>query len=286
MSTQVASSSSDIAGVTIVPGETLTAYEEARAEKIERNNALLYSLGLISEFEMKVSNLRARGVEVIEHDDDEEEEEEGSGSEYEGSDNEDEEDEESVGDDENGAVNGSTTTTTHTLSKKRQISLGTTKKKKQKRKRRKKKGDETSVPREGARKSLRIRGLTPDGGELTLPVTREEIIAEREKRVVECREARLKAANEVAKAGHSKAAMENPTASYEHCAMRVRTMTEKALLNRIKTIERACGKHCVVKMAIFKSCLQDKGLWDLAEKAAQSLERLKSAAADPEPDKI
>ena len=54
MSIEVAANSSDIKGVTIVPGETLTSYEEARAEKIERNNALLFSLGLISEFEMKV----------------------------------------------------------------------------------------------------------------------------------------------------------------------------------------------------------------------------------------
>ena len=52
-------------------------------------------------------------------------------------------------------------------------------------------------------------------------------------------------------------------------------MTEKALINRVKAIERACGQHCVVKMAIFKSCLQDKGLWELAELAAAALERLK-----------
>ena len=69
--------------------------------------------------------------------------------------------------------------------------------------------------------------------------------------------------------------MKNHTASYEHCAMRVRTMTEKALINRVKAIERACGQHCVIKMAIFKSCLQDKGLWELAELAAAALERLK-----------
>ena len=108
------------------------------------------------------------------------------------------------------------------LSKKRKVNLGIEKKKKKKRK---KKGNADTT--EGSRKSLRLKGLTPDGGELSLPVTAEEIQEEREARVVECREARLKAANEVAKAGYSKAAMENPTASYEHCAMRVRTMTEK-----------------------------------------------------------
>ena len=155
------------------------------------------------------------------------------------------------------------------LSKKRKVTLGIEQKKQKKKRKKKGKDDADRVPKEGYRKSLRLKGLTPDGGELSLPVTAQEIQEEREARVVECREARLKAANEVAKAGYSKAAMENPTASYEHCAMRVRTMTDKKLLQRIKTIERACGKHCVVKMAIFKSCLQDKGLWELAELAAE-----------------
>jgi len=78
----------------LIPGETLTAYEELRAAKIEKNNLLLFNLGLISEFEMKVSNLRARGVEVVEHDaDDDDDEKDGSGSEYEDSDGEDDGDE-------------------------------------------------------------------------------------------------------------------------------------------------------------------------------------------------
>ena len=76
--------------------------------------------------------------------------------------------------------------------------------------------------------------------------------------------------------------MENPTASYAHCLMRVRSMSERALINRCKTIERAAGKHCVVKMAIFKSCLQDQGMWELAELAAASLERLKALLPVPE----
>jgi len=77
-------------------------------------------------------------------------------------------------------------------------------------------------------------------------------------------------------------AKKNPSATYEHCAMRVRTMTEKALANRVKVIERAAGKHCVVKMAIFKSCLQDKKMWELAELARDSLERLMEATAVPD----
>ena len=53
-------------------------------------------------------------------------------------------------------------------------------------------------------------------------------------------------------------------------------MSEKALANRVRAIERAIGKHCVIKMAIFKSCLQDEGMWDLAMLATDALERLKS----------
>jgi hypothetical protein len=66
--------------------------------------------------------------------------------------------------------------------------------------------------------------------------------------------------------------------------MRVQSMTHKALANRVKVIERAAGKHCVVKMAIFKSCLQDEGLWELANLASEALERLKALLPPPETD--
>jgi hypothetical protein len=82
--------------------------------------------------------------------------------------------------------------------------------------------------------------------------------------------------------GEEQAALENPTATYAHALKRVRTMTEKRLQNRVKAIERAAGKHCVVKMAIFKSCLQDEGLWELAGLATAALERLKALQAPPE----
>ena len=52
-------------------------------------------------------------------------------------------------------------------------------------------------------------------------------------------------------------------------------MTDKGLANRIKAIERAAGKHCVIKMAIFQSCLQHEGMLDLAEASSEALERLK-----------
>ena len=43
----------------------------------------------------------------------------------------------------------------------------------------------------------------------------------------------------------------------------------------------AAGKHSVVKMAIFKSCLQDEGMWELAEVASDALERLKALKPIP-----
>jgi hypothetical protein len=105
-------------------------------------------------------------------------------------------------------------------------------------------------------------------------------MAEERKRIVqECREARLRRALEV---GEEKAAKENPTATYEHCLMRVRTMTDKGLTNRVKTIERAAGKHCVVKMAIFKCCLEENDKWDIATLASEALERLKALQPPPE----
>ena len=45
------------------------------------------------------------------------------------------------------------------------------------------------------------------------------------------------------------------TASYRHTLMRVRTMDENALARRIKAIERAKGKHAVIKMRLFARVL-------------------------------
>ena len=49
------------------------------ARNIERNNARLFELGLMSAFEVKVSNLKARGAKEVPA---EEEEDSASGSEY------------------------------------------------------------------------------------------------------------------------------------------------------------------------------------------------------------
>ena len=72
------------------------------------------------------------------------------------------------------------------------------------------------------------------------------------------------------------------TASYQHTLMRVRTMFDPALANRIKAIERAKGKHAVVKMRLFARVLFLEGSEGLADDAAAALARLVEALGDPE----
>tara|TARA_B110000977_G_scaffold198611_3_gene283839 strand:+ start:31233 stop:31940 length:708 start_codon:yes stop_codon:yes gene_type:complete len=72
------------------------------------------------------------------------------------------------------------------------------------------------------------------------------------------------------------------TASYQHTLMRVRTMSEPALKNRVKAIERAKGKHAVVKMRLFARVLFLEGVEEVMEDAAAALERLVKELGDPE----
>lgn len=209
-------------------------YEQLRARNIERNNARLRSLGLITKREEERSNASAWGKKtppaVSEAN-------------------------EGTSDDE---WKASLKTKKHTRKSSGQVA---------------------------SRKSRRLQGVAPEGGGLELDQQREpsmDTAEERQERVRECREVRLRAAKAVAEAGAEKAAKENPTATYEHCLMRVKSMTDKALANRVKAIERAAGKHCVVKMAIFKSCLQDEDMWELAKLASDALERLKALQPPPE----
>ena len=226
--------------------QELSAYEKLRAQNIERNNAKLRGLGLITAAEEERSNDEAwrRNTKSVHENGDSIQ----SSSDDEGSDEE---------------------------------YCDVDKQKSRNRKRRK-----PMPPREGGRKSRRLQNIPAQGAVLDeekdpsvpdFPLTTDE---ERSRMVEENRQARQRAALEVAKAG-GKACKNNPTATYDHCLMRVRTMTDKALENRVKAIERACGKHCVVKMAIFKSCLQDEGQWDLAGLASDALERLKGLQPPP-----
>mmetsp|Transcript_24487 Transcript_24487/g.50421 ORF Transcript_24487/g.50421 Transcript_24487/m.50421 type:complete len:223 (-) Transcript_24487:1607-2275(-) len=196
----------------------LSVYEKARAINIEKNNARLRALGLISANEELKSNASAWGLEE----------------------------------------------------KSSNI----------------KRKPSSRPPSEGCRKSRRLLKLSSEISENVVTGGNEEerqegIEKEREAIVKECREARQRAAMEVAKLGVESAARENPTATYEHCLMRIRSMTKKGLINRVRSIERGAGKHCVVKMAIFKSCLQDENMWELAKLASEALERLKGLQSPP-----
>ena len=70
------------------------------------------------------------------------------------------------------------------------------------------------------------------------------------------------------------------TASYEHTLMRVRTMSEKGLANRIRAIERAKGKHAVIKMRLFARVLCLEGYDELSAEASESLKRLIAVLGD------
>ena len=153
----------------------LSEYEQTRARNIERNNARLRSLGLISAQEQRQSNNSALGPFVSE---------------------------------------------------------ASTKKRKK-----------DAARTDGSRKSLRLQGIDANVSVIGKPMNEspeskvERITKEREERVQECRETRLRAAKAVAEAGAEMAAQENPTATYEHCLMRVQTMSEKGLANRVSSIE-------------------------------------------------
>lgn len=185
----------------------LSDYERMRASNIERNNARLRELGLITVREEQQSNDLAWKRRLF-------------SSSSENNDGND--------DDGRGEVS--------------------------KKKRKRTNTRQTSADSETTRKSLRVQGKDPEG----TPVLDREVDEDdggtleeiRQQQVVECREARQLAALRYSQLtdAEKRAAKENPTATYEHCLKRVRTMTEKALYNRVRAIERATGKHCVVKM--------------------------------------
>ena len=218
----------------------LSDYEHKRALNIERNNARLRALGLISIREEQKSNAAAWGRR--------------------------------------------TTADQHQKT-------GSSAKEVQVQKRKKIKLSESQPTRQ----SKRLRGQASDNDSLdvnshqdrptmTNPQSKSE--EELDERIRECRKTRLEAANALAAEtvglSAAEAAKKNPTATYDHCLMRVRTMSERGLENRIKVIERAAGKYCVVKMAIFKCCLEEEGYVTLAEKASESLERLKALLPPPD----
>jgi hypothetical protein len=243
MTTTTAASKTPLAAATSsTGGAELSDYEVHRARNIERNNARLRALGLISHQEERESNAIAWKTKLSQE---KNAEESADQEEY--------------------------------------IDAGSPQKS---RKRMTRFKSEPTLP---CRKSSRLQGIQPQGGSdaieimATATATASSSKEYRQERVEECRLARQQNAVRMAATvgGAAQAAKENPTATYEHCLFRVRTMTVKALERRVCAIERATGKHCVVKMAIFKSCLQDEGMWHLAELAEQALERLKALLPPP-----
>lgn len=123
---------------------------------------------------------------------------------------------------------------------------------------------------EPTRQSKRVRGLGPDGQQVHVSRPEEE---EEEEEVVDLamkrRIKRLERLHEENNSGYK-----NPTATYEHTWMRVRTMSDKALGTRIKVIERMAGQHCLVKMQMFAEVLVLVGKDELALLASDALDRL------------
>eukprot|EP00037_Helgoeca_nana_P026672 m.301808 g.301808 ORF g.301808 m.301808 type:complete len:249 (-) comp27279_c3_seq5:443-1189(-) len=82
-------------------------------------------------------------------------------------------------------------------------------------------------------------------------------------------------------AGHQGKAAFVGTASYSHTLHRIRSMSETALANRARAIERACGKHAVIKMRLFARVLLLEGYHDLAQEATDAYHRLRAKLGDP-----
>lgn len=199
----------------------LSEYEKLRASKVEKHNAFLRSLGLISAREELESNALAWNKPLPTNN-----------------------------------------------KRKRQEGSGKSSKKKA--------AKTNSKP---SRQSLRQQGKEPDGSELPASLKAESLQEIREARVLECRQVRLERAREYnEEVSNGTTGKQDPTTKlYDHTYYRIKSMSDKALANRVKAIERAAGKQCIVKMAIFKSCLQEYGMWKLAELANEALERLKES---------
>jgi hypothetical protein len=138
---------------------------------------------------------------------------------------------------------------------------------------------EPKTPSYPVRKSKRLQHLAPDDSVLALEDNADEEEVEESENLesatvritMERKIARLKALHEENATGYK-----NPTATYEHTWMRVKSMSDPALERRIAVIEKACGQHCIVKMRMFAEVLIVAGKNDLAEQAKAALERIQA----------
>ncbi|KAH9251058.1 hypothetical protein BASA81_011118 [Batrachochytrium salamandrivorans] len=125
---------------------------------------------------------------------------------------------------------------------------------------------------EPTRQSKRVRGLGPDGQQAPVRKPLEEVEEDEEELVDLAMKQRIKRLERLHEENNS--GYKNPTATYEHTWMRVRTMSDKALGTRIKVIERMAGQHCLVKMQMFAEVLVLVGKDELAALASDALDRL------------
>jgi uncharacterized protein YciW len=125
-------------------------------------------------------------------------------------------------------------------------------------------GDETAAP------PRRSRRLTADAPEFAALHAAQAAAAVKKERVYSMRQLPLELDDEGEKV--------EGTASRAHCLHRVRTMTDAALATRVKVIEKARGRHCVRKLAVFAAVLRDEGKLELAAAADEALARLTGAA--------
>jgi hypothetical protein len=129
------------------------------------------------------------------------------------------------------------------------------------------------------RTSLRLKGLPP------VPITQErykEGTIDMEPRIWKSRQERQQIAIQYATSVNeptTSSSSSNKTATYEHCDMRIRTMSDQQIQNRIRVIERAAGQHCIVKMKIMVQCLLDHQMHELAQMASEALQRLEEVTS-------
>lgn len=135
-------------------------------------------------------------------------------------------------------------------------------------------------PREGARRSKRVQGQTPDGDAMPEPTA----TAPRCDDQVDGLHAKARDEHNARWAGHQQRATIVGTASYAHTLMRVRTMSEDALWRRMKTIEKAKGQHAVTKMRLFARVCFLEELFELADACSEALKRLIDVLGDPNDD--
>ena len=149
-----------------------------------------------------------------------------------------------------------------------------------------KKRKAAAEPREGSRRSKRVRGQTPEGaaGADEAAVARPE--DEDDDDVDDSRHEEARAAHEARWSGQQQRATIVGTASYAHTLMRVRTMSEAALWTRMKKIEQAKGQHAVTKMRLFARVCFLEEYFDLADACTEALARLVAALGDPCEDEV